>query len=58
MNRPILGKSESISFPKLNLHNVLAKVDTGAYTSSLDCEYVKEVEKDGKKVIEFVLLNS
>lgn len=58
MIRPILGKSEKISFPQLKLNDVLAKVDTGAYTSSLDCEYIKEVEKDGKKVLEFVLLNA
>ncbi|HSE29300.1 MAG TPA: RimK/LysX family protein [Candidatus Saccharimonadales bacterium] len=58
MNRPILGKSEKISFPEFGLTDVLAKVDTGAYTSSLDCEFVKEIEKDGKKVIEFVLLNT
>lgn len=56
MTRPSLGRAEQVDFPAFHLKNLLAKVDTGAYTSSVDCEYAKEVQKDGKNVLEFVLL--
>lgn len=56
MDRPILGKAEKVDFPQFNLQQISAKVDTGAYTSSIDCERVQEVEQDGKKVLKFVLL--
>ena len=56
MDRPTLGRAEQVDFPDFNLSNLTAKVDTGAYTSSIDCEYVKEIQKNGKTVIEFVLL--
>jgi hypothetical protein len=58
MSRPLLGKAEKVDFPKFGLKGLNAKVDTGAYTSSIDCEYIKEIEEDGKKVLEFVLLHA
>ncbi len=56
MTRHILGRAEKIDMPAFNLHGLRAKIDTGAYTSSLDCESAVEIEKDGKKVLEFVPL--
>lgn len=49
-----IGRSDIISLPQLGIENIKAKVDTGAYTSSIRCTYVKEVN-DGKE-IEFKLL--
>jgi hypothetical protein len=49
----IIGRKEVVSFPEYGLENVMAKVDTGAYTSSLHCTSIKE--KNGK--LEFTLVH-
>lgn len=49
----ILGRSDRVDFPKLGLHNIHAKIDTGAYTCSLHCSRAEVV--NGK--LEFVLLD-
>lgn len=38
MQKEIIGKKELISLGDLKLFELVAKVDTGAYTSSLHCE--------------------
>ncbi|GAB1855239.1 ATP-dependent zinc protease [Flavobacteriaceae bacterium MHTCC 0001] len=45
MTKKIIGRVDSIDFPKLNLYNVNSKIDTGAYTSAIHCYKVEE--KDG-----------
>lgn len=49
----ILGRSDRVDLPGLGLTDIRAKIDTGAYTSSLHCSSAKIV--DGK--LEFVLLD-
>ncbi|MFZ1805986.1 MAG: RimK/LysX family protein [Cyclobacteriaceae bacterium] len=49
----ILGRSDRVDLPGLGLTDIHAKIDTGAYTSSLHCASAKLV--DGK--LEFVLLD-
>lgn len=49
----ILGRSDRVDLPQLGAFNIHAKVDTGAFTSSLHCQEVTVV--DG--VLEFVLLD-
>lgn len=49
----ILGRNDRVDLPGLGLYNIHAKVDTGAYTSSLHCAYAKII--DGE--LEFVLLD-
>lgn len=49
----ILGRSDRVDLPGLGLENIQAKIDTGAYTSSLHCLRAEVV--DG--VLEFVLLD-
>lgn len=49
----ILGRSDRVDLPGLGLTNIHAKIDTGAYTSSLHCSSAQVV--DGK--LEFILLD-
>ncbi|MCU0367948.1 MAG: RimK/LysX family protein [Cyclobacteriaceae bacterium] len=49
----ILGRSDRVDLPGLGLYDIHAKIDTGAYTSSLHCSSAEIV--DGK--LEFVLLD-
>lgn len=52
-----IGRNDKADFPELNLENIGAKVDTGAFTSSIHCHHIKECEIDGVKHIEFYLLD-
>lgn len=49
----ILGRSDRVDLPDLKLENIHAKIDTGAYTSSLHCLRAEVVNG----VLEFVLLD-
>ncbi|WP_372641982.1 ATP-dependent zinc protease [Ancylomarina sp.] len=53
----IIGRIDKADFPELNLLDIDIKVDTGAYTSSIHCHDVQEIELDGEKFIEFKLLD-
>lgn len=53
----IIGRKEKISLIEWGLFNVSAKVDTGAYTSSIHCDYVRERETEGKRILEFLPLS-
>ncbi len=55
----IIGRSDIIDMPELGLHNVDAKTDTGAYTSSIHCSRIKKKkESDGTEVITFTIPGS
>ncbi|UZD24650.1 RimK/LysX family protein [Algoriphagus halophytocola] len=56
MEKKIIGRREKISLPDLELNLVWAKIDTGAYTSSLHAENLQLIEKDGKKLLSFQAL--
>lgn len=51
----IFGIFEQISIPELGINNVLAKIDTGAYSGALHCSKIRELTRksDGKKVLRF-----
>jgi hypothetical protein len=56
-NLTIIGRLESIDFPEWDLFDIDAKIDTGAYTSSLHCHHIKSYEKDGEEFVRFNLLD-
>ncbi len=56
----VLGIIEPIAFPELGVVEVLAKVDTGAYSGALHCELIEEFvdPKTRKKVLKIVPVDS
>lgn len=52
-----IGRVDKADFPELELRNINVKIDTGAFTSSIHCHDIKEVEINGTKQIEFKLLD-
>lgn len=53
----IIGRLETIDFPEWDLIGIDAKIDTGAYTSSLHCHHIKSYKKDGVDYVRFNLLD-
>ncbi len=53
-----IGRQEIIDLPDFELENVEAKVDTGAYTSSINCSRVKVKEINGVEQLTFYLSGS
>lgn len=49
----VLGRSDRVGLPSLGLENIHAKIDTGAYTSSLHCSRAEVIEGN----LEFILLD-
>lgn len=56
MEKKIIGRKEKISIPDFDLKLVWAKVDTGAYTSSIHAENIQVEEEGGKKKLTFQVL--
>lgn len=44
MSKKIIGRVDKIDFPKLGLHNIDVKIDTGAYTSAIHCSEIIEID--------------
>lgn len=53
----IIGRRERISFPELNLFGIEAKIDTGAYSTTIHCHDVELKTIDGKQFLCFKLLD-
>lgn len=50
-----VGGFEPVSFPELGLNNVIAKIDTGAYSGAIHCTDIKVIRRrqGGKKILKF-----
>ncbi|MCW9706199.1 ATP-dependent zinc protease [Aliifodinibius sp. 1BSP15-2V2] len=53
----IIGRLEPIDFPEWDIFDIDAKIDTGAYTSSLHCHHIEAFEREGKPYVKFNLLD-
>lgn len=56
-DKKIIGRIEKIDLPSLSLFNLDAKVDTGAYTSSLHCHQIESFVKEGSNWVKFYVLD-
>ncbi len=43
--KKIIGRTDKVDFPLLELKDIDAKVDTGAYTSSIHCIDIREIDQ-------------
>lgn len=51
----LIGRREFVSFPELSLFTIEAKIDTGAYTSSLHVENIEVKVENSKEVLNFTI---
>lgn len=42
MDKIVIGRFDKADFPALHLNDIAIKIDTGAYTSSIHCENIRE----------------
>ncbi|RYD72344.1 MAG: ATP-dependent zinc protease [Sphingobacteriales bacterium] len=52
-----IGRRELVDFPDLELLEIEAKIDTGAFTSALHCSNIQETEIDGLPAISVEFLD-
>jgi hypothetical protein len=52
-----IGRVDKADFPELHLVNIDLKIDSGAYTSSIHCSDINEIEVEGANFIRFTLLD-
>lgn len=55
--KKVIGSVDCIDLPLDNIFDLPCKVDTGADTSSIHCERIHLVEKDGVEHLSFILLD-
>ncbi|MBA3679873.1 MAG: ATP-dependent zinc protease [Bacteroidetes bacterium] len=53
----LIGRREFVDFPLLGVFNIEAKIDTGAYTSSIHCEEIFTKIENEKTVLYFTVVN-
>ena len=49
----IIGWREVITLPQLGIEKIKAKIDTGARSSALHAFNIKELQREGKQIIQF-----
>lgn len=53
----VIGRLELVDLPDLGIERIEAKIDTGAFTSSLHCHKIHIFEKNNTKYVRFNLLD-
>lgn len=57
LSQKIIGRIEEVDLPEWGFYNLEAKIDTGAYTSSLHCHHIEPFTKNSERWIRFYLLD-
>lgn len=57
MNKQVIGRLETVSLPSWDIKNIEAKIDTGAFSSSLHCHNIEELKKGEESWVKFNLLD-
>lgn len=57
MEKIIIGRKDKIDLPDFGLENVSVKIDSGAYSCSIHCEFIEEVQEENGKVLKVVFLD-
>ncbi len=52
-----IGRRDKIDLPDLGLFNIEAKIDTGAYGCAIHCQEMETINKNGKEVLRYKLLD-
>lgn len=52
-----IGRTDRIDLPEFNISELPAKIDTGAYTSSIHCDEVYVEQVNGQAVLHFQVRN-
>lgn len=55
--KQVIGRYDKIDLPELHLLDLDAKVDTGAFTSAIHYHHAEIINRGGKKVLHFTLLD-
>ena len=56
-NLRLIGRREFVDFPWLGVFNIEAKIDTGAYTSSIHCSEIYIKTENSKPILYFVVFS-
>ncbi len=56
-NLHTVGRVEQVDLPDWNITGIEAKIDTGAYSSSIHCHHIEEFEKEGISFVRFNILD-
>ena len=54
MNIQMIGWAEKVSLPSFNLHQINAKIDTGAQSSALNAKNIEFTVQDNIKYVNFI----
>lgn len=49
----VYGSFEHVVLPEFTSEQIIAKVDTGAYSGAIHCTFIEEVKRDGARVLRF-----
>lgn len=53
----VIGTHDKIDLPELGISDLECKIDTGAFTSTIHCSKVLVVERNGRKELDFCVLD-
>lgn len=57
-NKPLIGWRERVALPELGIERIIAKTDTGAFSSSIHAFNIEPEQRDGETWVTFSVLPS